>query len=56
MFRLQAVAMLEELQCSKTHTALLCDLSIVNGEVYKLMSLCYYVTIYNNIIKIALKV
>jgi hypothetical protein len=38
MFRLQPAAILTKLQYSKTYTALLCDLSIVNGNIYRLVS------------------
>jgi len=38
MFRLQPAAILTELQYSKTCTALLCDLSIVDGEIHRLVS------------------
>ena len=43
IFRLQPVAILRELHRSKSYTALLRDLSIVNGKIYKLMFLCYTV-------------
>jgi hypothetical protein len=39
MFRLQTAAIFRGLQYSKVYTALLCDLSIVNGQIYELMPL-----------------
>lgn len=50
MFWLQPVGFLRELQYSETYTLLLCDLLVVNGKIYKCMSLYYYISVYSIII------